>query len=523
MPRLLPGLALLLLAPAPALADAPPVSERGPGLRGLAIRAAAAAVAAPADPVNPTEFVVRELLRGKGVRPGQRLSPGGLAAYQVRSEDPPAPLHKEPRPRRVALALLFLGDQGELLPGGFRFCTEDGRVLAPRPAAQAGQALRRPGRYDLVVAEGVEWDALLRQARADLAQVERVHALRRLARPERRNQALLGWVARHRGDFGIPADSDSSWAQLHDEVFRWVLDSGRIEDCWAALGLYAELNRGGLWPRGLPPFGGRAGRAFLLGKALDEKALLGERARAVALLGEPEVLVPPGGRAEPLGEKERDQILERLTALVPLEPLRPDAIRVPLARTLRRLSRPDEVGLRLPPTKAALAALADAYKSAAPGAARDELAEAVCALAEPARWKALSGNPPGLVACLRDLSQERGQLQFWVSLRPGGGKAYEQPTLVLEKLGLLNVVSERKKQPLPVVNFPGPWSEGWDGADYLLVQAPLQGLSAGTWRVRVEGTVGKGKGKAAWTSEPRKIVITQPKGPRRGYPRRYKY
>jgi hypothetical protein len=181
---------------------------------------------------------------------------------------------------------------------------------------------------------------------------------------------------------------------------------------------------------------------------------------------------------------------------------------VALVRTTRRLSRPAEVGLEMATTRSALAALVEAYRTASPGVGRDELAEAVCLLAPPSQWKALTGNPPGLVACVRDLSREEGKLCFWLSLRSGGREVHEQPTLLLEKPGLLSIVGERKRVPLPVVNLPRPWAQGWDGAEYLYVQVPMQGLTPGAWRVRVEGTVGKDRVK--WTSEPRKLVIEGP-------------
>ena len=62
--------------------------------------------------------------------------------------------------------------------------------------------------------------------------------------------------------------------------------------------------------------------------------------------------------------------------------------------------------------------------------------------------------------------------------------------------------------PLPVVNLPRPWGEGWDGGSYLLVQFPVEDLTPGSWRVRVRGT--SGKDKARWTSEPKMLAVEAP-------------
>src|SRR5262245_59448410 len=109
-----------------------------PALRQMCIRAPAVVLARPVDPLKPTQFTVAEVLRGKGVKVGDRIS-AGLIQKEVESFDEPDLETKKPRPRKVVLALLFLEPaevDGKLAPyrvqtDGYRFCTDDGRVLTP--------------------------------------------------------------------------------------------------------------------------------------------------------------------------------------------------------------------------------------------------------------------------------------------------------------------------------------------------------------------------------------------------------
>jgi hypothetical protein len=484
-----------------------------PSVRELAIRAPVVIVGEPNDPVAPKGFKVREVLRGRGLKRGEMLSSVSFGGHALPSFDPPVPPRHTRKARRVARFLLFLeptaGAASErhfrVLPGGLRALAEDGRVLAPRPAGGGG--------YTLEAEPGVNWSLLLAQVRSDVASVDRLLAVRGLAREERRNAALLAWVEgrpdRGAAPHGRPGqEAVGGWGELEVRALGWVLEGGRPEDCWRAVRLFAERNDGALPPLKGVGFGTPQGRAFLLRVAKDEKALLGDRVRAVRLLGLPATLRPSaGGRvARPAGAKERGEILGGLLALLEVkhDPLRAEAV-----RGVRRVGGP---GLR-----EALARLEKVYEEEPPGEVRDELAETLCVLGEPGRWKELTGNPPGVLACLRDPEHADGQVHFWLSLRGGGRAVYECPTLVLERLGWLSMVKERKQTALPVVNLPRPWKEGWDGKEYLLVRFPVKGMSAGTWRVKVRGTVGK-DGKATWTSEPKTFTIKPPpKNPRGPY------
>jgi hypothetical protein len=470
------------------VAHPPPVYS----LRQLTLGARAVVLAAPVDPAVPTRFTVREVLRGRGVKVGDVLAFEDGRPHQLLSSDPPPLPKAAPVPRRVGAALLFLGPESAggalLLRSGLRLWAEDGRVLVP-------EVRKGEGRYALAVAAEVDWSAMLVRVRADIAALEGLRTAKGLARPQARNRRLLDWVERHRREFGGPPAY--GWGALETEVFDWVLASGRVEDCWAAVRLYAELNRG-VAPK-LPPgcFASRAGRALLLRVACSDSALGGDRVRALALLAE---------RA-PREGAERDELLDRL---VPLLAVKDAVLRAAAARTICQVSHP---GGGRPASKRALPALRAAYKDEALGPARDELAEAVCVVGGPGHWKELTGNPPGLLACLRDLTVADGQLHFWLDLRSGGLRVHEPPTLVLERVNLLGMAAETKRMSLPAVNLPRPWGAGWDGAELLLVEAPIKGLSAGNWRIRVEGTAGKDKQK--WTAELKKFTVAAPpkKGP----------
>src|SRR4051812_20462586 len=82
------------------------IAAEPPALRQLCIRAPAVILARPLDPTNPTRFTVTAVLRGKGVGEGDEVRVAGLG--EVASHDGKDAHTGEPRPRRVAAALLFL-------------------------------------------------------------------------------------------------------------------------------------------------------------------------------------------------------------------------------------------------------------------------------------------------------------------------------------------------------------------------------------------------------------------------------
>jgi hypothetical protein len=498
-----------------------------PTLRGLCVQAPVVVLARPVDPTTPTHFTVLVVLRGKGqVKVGQRLAPGGLVDRQMQSFDEPEAATKKPRPRRIDQALLFLApgegaDKGRLmaLRTGYRLCTEDGRVLLPSAALGRSNA-----EAWLHVAPDVTWGALLARVRSDLAAVDRLHVLTRLGRRADRVRGLLDWLEKRRGEFGrteSPRPHDlkpAGWGRLGYQVFDWIFEGEQPEDCWSAVKLYASLNHGDAPALRLPAFSSPAGREFLAGIACDDRQLLGDRQRAVELLAQPITLWPAGGRrdAQALTGKEQEALLDRLR---PLLSVRDEPFKTALVGALVQLSRPGkEQGPRLP--AGLLDTLVEAYRSASPGNFRDELAR-VLNQSAPERYRELSHNPAGVCVCLTDLQYQDGELTFFLDLRTGAARVFEQPTLVLERPGTLGFIAETKRIPLPVLNLDGGWASGVGGVQFLAVRLDLarvitlpqpnpraRGKPAATrWRLRVEGSIGKGKEKQTWKSEARRIVV----------------
>jgi len=499
-PRRLAAAFFLLLAGAVA-ADTVIVAEPPVPLRQLCIDAPVVVLAAPADPVTPTRFRVQQVLRGAGVKAGELIDPAGLTAEQVRASEDPNLAPGKGRPRRVAFALLFLrpGEGGKgfgLLRGGMRACTEEGRYLAPEGP-----------RWKLTAQEGTRWPVVVARVRQDLQALEQLDGYRRIGRPTRRVQALLGWVRQRKGDFtAAPPGTDESpagWGRLQLAVFDWVFAAAGPEDAWQAARLYAELNQGEAPRLASPTFSTPAGRALLARVAADGRLLLGERARALQLLGRRPTLRPGTAErrqgAQEVDEKEREMILGQL---LPLLAEKSEPFRIALASALASLGEGGPLPAKVLP------ALVQAYRDSLPGPGRDELALAVCALAPAGQWKELSGNPAGVCACLRDLERQDTTLTFWLALRTPGPAVFEQPTLVVDRLGTLGFVAETKRFPVEPLNLAGGWAAGWNGSDALAVRFQAGSLTPGsTYKVRVEGFVGKGKDRQKWTSEPRKFQL----------------
>src|SRR5262245_6684946 len=164
-----------------------------PTLRQLCLDTPAVVVAVPTDPATPLRFRVQSVLRGP-LKVGDTVAPVGLQAEQVRTRDESNRIEGKPRSRLVAAALLFLerraGGAWKLVPGGLRFCTDDGTVLAP---------VDRRG--TLKAREEARWTVVVARVRDDLASLEQLESYRRLGRPGRRVQALLGWVQKRKAEF----------------------------------------------------------------------------------------------------------------------------------------------------------------------------------------------------------------------------------------------------------------------------------------------------------------------------------
>jgi hypothetical protein len=490
-------------------------------LRKLCIDTPVIALAAPLDPTTPTRFKVLLPLRGKGLRVGQTLAPAGLTARDVQTFEEPETRSGKPRPRRISQALLFLtnGETPRLILGGLRLCTEDGQVLAPVATGFSTQKTT-----SLEVRPRLNWWRVVARVRSDIATVDRLQAYRRFTRPHRRAQALLDWVRRHRGEFsagsvpGLEDEMPAGWEDLQIAIFDWAVEGASPTDGWEAVRLYAELNNGELLQLRSPIFSSPQGRAFLAAVAANEKLPFTDRARALRLLGERITLWPSaedlrrGARALPA--KEQEGLLDQLARLLENSD---ETYRPALVRTIARLSIPEVRTLSARRSDKALPALLTTYRASKPGAGRDELSAAVCALAPPNQWKELTGNPAGVCAWLGDMERTGATVSFWLHLRSGTEMVYEEPVLVLEKLGTLGFVSETKRLPLRPINLERAWALGWNAAEPLAVRQDLPALAPGTiYRLRVEGTIGKGKDKQKWQSEPKRFLVPTPKYPTPG-------
>lgn len=508
MRRLLQGLSLfgVLIPAAPVRAEILPEFS----VRELVIRADSIVLAEPLDPASIQRFKVVQQLKGTGLKKGDDFHLVDLAPLDPRL--PPSDVQPAGRIRgkappelcRVSQALLFLGprkgntDRPQFTPvfSGLRLLTTEGKLLVPRQPIN-------PGGYVLTLEPDCDWTALLRQTRADVAAVERVLSLKYLSEPHRRNRRLLEWVEQHRHEFGSE-HPDQGWGSLETDVFDWIQASGITEDCWSAVRLYAELNHGTVPPVKGPAFGSREGREFLLRIVVNEKALTGDRTRALQVLGD---RVLPGPGMTPLSDEEVASLLDKI---LPLPGEQDEPFRAAAARASERLA--GEAG-RDADKKRALEALVQAYQAEKPGSVRDQLAEAVCRLGGPERWQQLTGNPAGVLVLVRDLARGEKKVSFWLGMPAGQMTVTERPTLVLERLNKEGMPMEKKALPLPATYLPRPWNEGWDGGSYLPVEFPIEKFTAGTWRVGVEGTGKKDQEALKWAAEPKTFVVEAPKNP----------
>jgi hypothetical protein len=508
MPRCLPVLALgALLLPAATRAEILPTLS----VHELCYRADVVVAAVPTHPEMPGHFRVREVFRGTALKPGD--------VFRVPPQDLPrrdGETSSSPSKGGFVEILLFLKaapDGAEpkaflLVPSGVRCTSGEENVLVPRQLVNTGP-------YVMVARQDVIWGDYRGRVREVAAEMD--HLLILAARPagERRTQALFDWVERHRNEFGGGFfEGSCGWGTVEEKVFDWLLESDSRDDVWRTVRLYAALNRGALPRLPRPVFATPEGRAFLCDTAWDERQLAGDRARALALLAAPGTLGGADGRAQPLTREEQKETVERLR---PLLSAASTAVRSAAVRAVQQLSAPKAAGLAFV-DQSALSDLVKAYKDAAPGALRDDLAEAVCAVGGERHWQELTGNPHGLVVCLADLSPKGTTIHFWVAMRHGRQRVAECPMLVLERLDEKNAPVEKKEVPLPLAPPSDVWGEGWDGSAPLRAQLSLADFAPGVWQFTVKGTVGKDR--IVWASETRRVQLSEPPKPNERGPKR---
>ena len=505
---------VFLIALSPALCSAEAVP-----LRKLCIESPVIVVAKPVDPLVPTTFRVSRILRATGkarLAVGATVAPAGLDPVRVRTTEETDPQTKKAVPRAIEQALLFLepsadGESWKLMPTGFRFCAVDGKLLAPTDGTNTPAVSR------------ARWAILMGRVQEDVATLAKLADLRQgRTRPARRVAGLLAWIEAHRGEFAtVSAGTDEAptgWDRLQLDVFDWVFALADPEDAWKAARLYAECNGSEAPQLQSPTFGTPEGRAVLLRAIRDPKQLSADRVRAARLLVQRITAWPSADEqrlgARALDAREQETTLDQLAALLPEKD---DALRAELARAIARISDPEGQSARR--STRALPALVAAYKDTQPGVPRDELALAICRLAQASHWKDLTTNPPGVCVVLGDVARADNKLTFWLTLRSGGGAVYEPPTLIVERLGNFGFVAETKRMPFAVLNLDKGWAAGWNGSDTLAAQVDLGNFikPSTLYRVKVEGFVGKGKDRQKWLSEPQKFAVPAAKPQNQAY------
>jgi hypothetical protein len=476
-----------------------------------------------AEPIDVAKgrFKVTQVLRGHGAKAGATIELSGddcaLYTLHVFAKSDGKFTGEEPAP--VAEAMLFLEAPAEgnkpvsLVMSGLRLGTVNDEVYTARQ-------VHNPGPYIMTLSEEQQWPRVVRDTKATVAAIDEVLRLRE-AHGKDRTAGLLRWVERHRFEFGggFYEGERTGWGSLEGDVFEWACERAGSEDCWAAVRMYAELNRGATLLPKYPCFGTNAGRTFLLQIALNERLLDGDRARAVTLLSQARTLTPkaePDNPAVlPCSDDDVALMVRKLTLLLPANSatVREAATRaLHMIRVLRGAAEPVQMEL-----KNALPALEGVYKEEKPGPHRDLLVEIIHTVGGAEHWKEVSGNSTGVAAVLRDFGHSPDQGYFWLQVLPGKEKLYERPTLVLERLDQRQKVIETKTVPLPVVN-PVKWEDGWTAGDMLLVQFARpeprpDGQPTGGWRVSVRGTLGKDK--VQWASEPKLLPAPNGQQPRR--------
>lgn len=491
-------------------------SSRRPGfgcVRDWAIRTDACVLAVPDErSITPRCFKVVHVLRGEGIKPGDSIRFEGALEFKISIFDEYVSSGCKPRlvnheeVGEVEKALIFLGPnhgtraQPRFLRSESIICfgLQQRRVLIP-PSLDCGYYVLESEPY-------AHWNDLVDQARLQSAEVNDLYARKNIRQIERRNWALLDWVERHRNDFdryasGSWRDRPKGWGHLEGAIFQWVMESDDPPTSWSAIKLYAELNHGELPALLGPTFGFPKGRSLLLKIATASNVLEGHRVRALKLLSHPQTLWATSSKEHPLANslqaEEQKDLIDQLTPLLTAQtaPLRGAA-----ALALRCICYPEEEKRKTMRTKPALPTLVKAYRSETPGDARNELAKAVCFIGGPEHWQKLTGNPSTLLITLDQITQSQTYVQLFLNFWWRGSITCESTTLLAERLEGGNRVVETKRFPFRMTHDKlSRWSEEQSRMSMYL---PEKNLRPGTWRLRVCGTVGKGKDKQSWMGEP---------------------
>jgi hypothetical protein len=485
-------------------------------LRELAGKASVIVRAEPVGPLDARKFSVKEVLQGSGLRPGDTVTLENIASWETKSLEAQALKREKAPPLRFVEVLLFLRSidatrehPSEVVPSGLRLLREDGIVFGPDPATWShGSA---PSLDNLPKPQpGISWGDLLVMVRADCAELRPLASRRALSPARGRNRGILAWIREHRHEF----NSANGWDSLEGDLFTEVLTTATPVEGWAAVQLFAQLHEGALPALPGPIFGNTAGRNLLLVLAASEERLPGDRERALRLLAHPQAMWPTTARDSsaalpPKGEQQ--EIIDRLT---PLLKHRDSGLCGAAARAMLIAARPDNPELSDRRLDMPVEALTGAYKAAAAGAGRNELAAVLREAGGVKHWQTVSANTHGILARIEDYSHDSSTIRFCLQYASDGVRLHEPPVAVLELLNSGKVI-QKKEQPLVVRLKSVSWTDGWSG-EFLPLDFAHPALEAGSWRLTVKGTAGKGKDRVTWTSEPQTLVVPPARGP--GYP-----
>jgi hypothetical protein len=483
-------------------------------LRELASQARLVVRAVPLGAASPNGVRVTEVLLGGGARAGESivfetaaLQDGELRDILKAKEAPAA---------RVFELVMFLQatDVGGKkhwwpLPSGLRSLRNDGVVFGPEVNEHLKDAIPTPAILSarkMVPCPDLRWTDLLLLVQEDCAALRALAARRAITSHAARNRAILAWMEEHRHEL----NTDDGWGDLENDLFNEVLATATIEDGWAAVQLYAQVHNNVVPRLRRPIFGGTAGRQFLLRTATADHRLVGDRARALRLLSDTSTLWPvpdASGRTAETDKKEQQEIADQLLSMLKHPSV---DFRCEVARALLAVSQPPD---HVPDRRMALpvGALTDAYKSASPGPARNELAALLRQASSAEHWQEVTGNPHRALVRLQDFTWELPKMSFWLQMDSAGATVYEAPVVVLEQLNGDKVV-QKKERPAAADLLGKAWATGWSGRP-LLIEFGEVSLQPGSYRITVKGTVGKNKDRVAWTSEPQVFVVTPPRGP----------
>ncbi len=504
-----------------------------PPMRELIVQSKVVVLAAPIGPMSAGRFKVNRVLLGTALKERDEFKAEELSKYDLTV--PAAENSSARKAADVVQALLFLNYTKTdavhfwVTPSGLRIQTADGVYYTGSQQHTDGYTFF-PYHWD------IRWEDVVRSAEVGAQEIRHLRSLGEIEDPRRRNKALLDWVERHRTEFGagrfMDKDREPScgWGSLEQDVFQWIFESRVPEDCWAAVQVHVELNRGGLpclpcGPVGMWAFSTRAGRSFLLKVASDDGLLIGPRVRALELLCEKDTVWPLRVEGAPDVEKpDETEQAELIDRAIPLLKDASNAVRAAVADVLVAASMPGGAALESRCIQRPLPALISAYKRQPPGETRDRLADAAHYIGGRKAWEEATGNGHGVMAVFRAAAGANDDYligDFVTTPETNDdGSSFDAPKLLLERLDEKGLVLETKElppdklyiaEPVGPINGIGLGLGGPAAGGPVPVRFSIEGYAPGVWRMTAKGYAGADK--APWTSEPRLLRLNPPPQP----------